>query len=336
MNGRPKNHRALLLAVAYVQHPDLDGVDSAILLCLVANGDHGTGRNCRPGNDALEIVAKLKWSALHVRLERLIEHGLIKRTERGDGRGRASKYDLCLGNPAYPDYAPTRKRECLIDSENGKPSGNPSGNPSGKHAKPSGENAETIRPASENHPVDGAKPSGLDRMTPPPHQTHTTPPPPTEASGPKTGPLAEKDGGGGGASSPNQDPATRLDKAIAKWKEKMGQPSPGEKEKLLQLARDPEFRHALNTFVADKLASDLGFAGLNHPWALFIKQFDDMKAEYALAVEKEANRQKEYAAAIARDIEESRRLTPKKPPTRIGKHGQEIVIGSGDDVFEDL
>jgi hypothetical protein len=172
MNGRPKNQRALLLAVQYASHPELDGTDSALLLCLATNGDHGTGRNSRPGNRALESATKLKWSAVHERIQKNIRRGLIKCTEIGNGRGNASMYDLSLEHPAYPDYSPTRKRECLLyEKPSGQgPENHPVDNektirseskPSGCGDKPSGQGVEN-----------GAKPSGLDRSTPPAFTTN--------------------------------------------------------------------------------------------------------------------------------------------------------------------
>lgn len=106
MNGKPVTSRALRLAALHCTHPGLDGADKAILACLVENGDHGTGENCRPGNRNLMDAVRLTKRPLDARIDRLIAAGLIDRTERGDGRGRASVYRILWCSNHYPDLTP--------------------------------------------------------------------------------------------------------------------------------------------------------------------------------------------------------------------------------------
>jgi hypothetical protein len=113
MNGKPISGHALRLAVLHCTHPVLDGADKAILTCLIENGDHGTGENCRPGNRNLLDAVRLTKRPLDSRIDRLISAGLIERTERGDGRGHASVYRIRWRSNHYPDQTPNG--ELLID-----------------------------------------------------------------------------------------------------------------------------------------------------------------------------------------------------------------------------
>jgi hypothetical protein len=158
MNGRPRNHRALCHAVSEVQHPEIDNTDKALLNRLALSGG-ALGENCRPGNAALERAASLKWSAVHVRLEKNIRRGLIQRTKVGDGRKNASVYRICWEHPAYPDISPNG-RERYTENRPVDPDSKPE-----NHPVTPDDSTETIRPVTGNHPVSDAKPSGQDTET---------------------------------------------------------------------------------------------------------------------------------------------------------------------------
>jgi hypothetical protein len=106
MKGKPKSHRAVLLAAAHCKHPANDAVDTALLLYLAVNSDRGTGENSHPGNRNIADALKLTDSPTDARLGKLITRGLIERTARADGRGKASSYRLCLESEHYPDQTP--------------------------------------------------------------------------------------------------------------------------------------------------------------------------------------------------------------------------------------
>ncbi len=183
MTGTPKSYRAMLIAVAAANHPEIDGTDKALLNVLGINADAKTGKNARPGNAALLAATGIKWSALHERINRNISRGLIECTFKARGKGMASEYRLRLENPAYPDRSTTG--ELLIDEpespESGPASVRPEPDSSNPH--PSGLNrtddSRTVRPDSANRPAQatqpsgqkpqpsgaGTQPSGLDRTT---------------------------------------------------------------------------------------------------------------------------------------------------------------------------
>lgn len=119
MNAKPISHRALCLAALHCTHPELDGTDKGLLACLLENGEHGTGENCRPGNRNLMDVVRLTKRPLDARIDRLIQAGLIQRTERGDGRGKASVYSILWRSPSYPDRTPNG--EWLVPQPGAKP-----------------------------------------------------------------------------------------------------------------------------------------------------------------------------------------------------------------------
>jgi len=106
MQGTPKSHRALCLTSMYCTHPEIDCVDKLLLVCLAQYGDHGTGRNARPGNTNIAGALGLKDRATDDRLTKNLNRGLIERTARANGRGLASAYRLCLESPHYPDRTP--------------------------------------------------------------------------------------------------------------------------------------------------------------------------------------------------------------------------------------
>ena len=113
MNGKPKSARAMRLASFHCTHPDLDGIDKGLLAYLAEYVAHGTGRDAHPGNTNLSDALKLTDRPTDTRLKKNIERGLIERTFRADGRGKASAYRLCLESPYYPDQTPGG--EWLID-----------------------------------------------------------------------------------------------------------------------------------------------------------------------------------------------------------------------------
>jgi hypothetical protein len=152
MTNHPASLRSFLLSVLCCDHPDLDGIDRALLAMLAANANMATGVNARPGNAMLERSSGLGRSAMQTRLAKNIERGLIERTQKGDGRGLASVYRLCIDSPYYPDQAPNG--EWLIAK---KPSGP---DRTDCTTKPSGGTAETVRPDTGNRPVEQQKPYG--------------------------------------------------------------------------------------------------------------------------------------------------------------------------------
>ena len=188
MNGKPKSYRAMLLAVAAACHSEIDGTDKALLNVLAVNADGETGNNSRPGNASLLAGTCLRWSALHVRIEKNIARGLIECTYRANAKGKASVYRVCLENTSYPDRAPNG--EWLIASPEPAPTVRPE--PDSSPLEPSGLSRtvapETVRPNPANRPVEGVQPSGgsgqpsgLDRTTSKytskntPNNTPTTP-----------------------------------------------------------------------------------------------------------------------------------------------------------------
>ncbi|MBZ5512593.1 MAG: hypothetical protein LAN70_15685 [Acidobacteriia bacterium] len=106
MNGKPKSHRASILAASYCTHPDIDAADSMLFVCLAAYADYGTGSNSRPGNESIQHAMKLTNNPSKIRITKNIERGLIERTFRANGRKQASIYRLCFESPHFPDQAP--------------------------------------------------------------------------------------------------------------------------------------------------------------------------------------------------------------------------------------
>jgi hypothetical protein len=169
VKGTPKTLRAIVQAALSANHPSLDGTDKALLAQLALNADVKTGNGSRPGNSTLKDAAVLSQSAMLARIAKMEKIGLIKRTEVGDGRGRASVYRICFEHEGFPDYS---RNECLTDSPACKPSG-PDRNVSSANLpvigpKPSG---ETNKPSCVSD-----KPSCLDRNTSEEHPKPTNPP----------------------------------------------------------------------------------------------------------------------------------------------------------------
>ncbi len=147
MNGKPKSHRAVILAAMYCTHPDNDAEDKLALVCFAVHSNHGTGENSFPGNRNLGEAMMLKDSATDGRLTKLIGRGLIARTAKADGRGKASVYKLCLASSYYPDTTPGN--ESLIDDETARPETTRPKPPSAP--QPVAESTEqTARPATDD------------------------------------------------------------------------------------------------------------------------------------------------------------------------------------------
>src|ERR1700758_4247491 len=146
MNGTPKSHRAVELAAAHCTHPDINGTDKALLMYLAICSDHAKGTNSHPGNRNLTDVLCLTDSPTDARLRKNRERGLIARTERGDGRGKASAYRLCLESPYFPDFTPGG--ECLVVEKPPCPDGADS------DSKPPRGDAETALPEHGNRPAE--------------------------------------------------------------------------------------------------------------------------------------------------------------------------------------
>jgi hypothetical protein len=107
MNGKPKNHRGLCLAAFHVKHPDIDAHDKLLLTYLAQNSDHNTAPESHPGNKNISDAILFKDRATDNRLTLNIARGLIERTSRADGRGKASTYRICWEKSFYPNQAPT-------------------------------------------------------------------------------------------------------------------------------------------------------------------------------------------------------------------------------------
>jgi hypothetical protein len=93
--------RAMRLSAAMCWHPNIDGVDRAIFHFL-AEYTNLTGYGAYPGNERLMAACGLGYSALHERLKKNINRGLIERTEQR-GRKWASAYRICFESPYFPD-----------------------------------------------------------------------------------------------------------------------------------------------------------------------------------------------------------------------------------------
>lgn len=105
MNGTAKSLRALGLSAWHCTHPELDSADKA-LLSYLATYAKLDGSSAHPGNRNIADALGLKDSATDVRIKKNIARGLIERTERANGRNRASCYRLCVESPFYPDQTP--------------------------------------------------------------------------------------------------------------------------------------------------------------------------------------------------------------------------------------
>jgi len=110
MNGKPKSARAVHLAAFHCTHPDLDGIDKGLLAYLAEYASYGTGADSHPGNRNIADALSLTDRPTDNRLKKNIDRGLIERTERADGRKKASVYRLCLERPYYPDQTPGGER----------------------------------------------------------------------------------------------------------------------------------------------------------------------------------------------------------------------------------
>lgn len=168
MNGRPKDFRALALTVQYCTHPDLDGIDIAILHCFAAYAIvDGTGSH--PGNVNLCAASRLGRSAMAARVAKMVKLGLLALTNRGDGRGQSSEYRICLENTHFPERAPGGSNECLVEKPSGQePDGldeTDSKELSGIPNKPSGYEPDSLPPQAPKPSGLEQKPSGLGRNT---------------------------------------------------------------------------------------------------------------------------------------------------------------------------
>jgi hypothetical protein len=303
MNGKPKSYRAMLLAVAAANHPELDAGDKALLNVLAINADASTGGGSRPGNAALMVGTALRWSACHARLEKNIQRGLIECTYKATSRHMASVYRLCLDNPAYPNRMPNG--EWLIENPPPEPgAGSSSGDkstvrpePDSNGNLPSGPsrtvNESTVRPEGAYHPAnpvlpsgesvlpsgESALPSGLSRMTSKYTSKDVSKNQPTHHPPEKEKKLpsgASRKGGG-------------VEGWILKNLATMGTPKGKHREALNQFVAqhgDDVVTTALNQF----LNRPDGFGGVKIPWALFISEADMLIGQLKQAAsEKEAN-----------------------------------------------
>jgi hypothetical protein len=280
MNDKPKSHHAMVLATLHCTHPALDGADKTILTCLVENGDHGTGENCRPGNYNLMDAVRLTKRALQPRINKLIAAGLIDRTEIGDGRGRATIYRILWKSEYYPDKTPSGK-EWLID----KP-GSPDSPDSKQGSVDSPDSPETGQPDRTNRAAAVAEPGSTETETGQsglPHTCMSTQNPPSNL------------------------PGGRLDGWIHKNIDQMGVPNKSIKEILdgkVRAKGDENVVRALDKF----LTRPKGFKGLDNPWAKCLTEID----EYLLSVHTEnsaadqkAKEEVNIQASITRQIEQN-------------------------------
>jgi hypothetical protein len=213
MNGKPKNHMALVLAAFHCTHPDLDGKDATLLAYLAVRSDHGIGTNSYPGNTNLGDALKLGDTATDERLAKNIERGLIVRTARAEGRSKASVYRLCLESPYYPDRLPGGKREWLIDNppalnraDNEKPPAADRAHIANKPpALDRADNLETARPNEENRPEQNAKPPGLEAESARSRAATTRDSPETHQPPTLTFPQKKAGEGGEGADAQKQN-----------------------------------------------------------------------------------------------------------------------------------
>lgn len=179
MTGKPKSHNAMVQAVQYCNHPEIDDKDKHMLMCYALNSDYGLGTNARPGNRNLEGAAHLKKRMVQYRNKRLEARGLVMCTEEAHGRGKASVYTLNLSSPYFPDQTPNgvwlienmqsedsgSEKTCNTNTENMQPDER-------KHAmqdtKTCNANTENMQPKDCDTPHSHQKPTQEHTHTPTP------------------------------------------------------------------------------------------------------------------------------------------------------------------------
>lgn len=201
MTGRPNSFRAAILAAAHCTHPDLDGIDAALLMYLAAYADKENGANSHPGNRNIIGALKLGDTATDDRIRTNLDRQLIERTSRANGRGKASVYRLRFESEYFPDQAPGG--EWLRDKPPGfETARSETTNRPAQMSKPPGVNSETARSETGNRPVEEAKPPGIGRPLSNAQQTHIekiTDPPSIPPTAPPYGGDMKPGGKEGGA-----------------------------------------------------------------------------------------------------------------------------------------
>jgi hypothetical protein len=268
MNAKPKSARALRLAAIHCTFSAMDGTDKALLACLIENGDHGTGENCRPGNRNLLDAARLTKRPVDARIDRLVAAGIIERTERGDGRGRASVYRILWRSNHYPDQTPNG--EWLIDKPGCVDSPDCKKEPG---CVDSHDSRITGLPDGANRAAGKPKPGCQEAETGLPRQPHT-----------RSTPEAHH--------QPTIHTRASSENELAGWEgwivlptttDLMGIPTEREQQEMKTLAsKEPLGFEYLKKAVSKFRNREQGFVGLKmSPWRLFLQQ-----APTALAIAK--------------------------------------------------
>jgi hypothetical protein len=241
----------MMIAVRAASHPEIDGVDKALLMALAMDADYKTGKNSRPGNASLQSGTVLEYSALRDRIKKNLRLGLMECTYEAHGRGKASVYRLCLECPAYPDRSTSG--EWLLDGlENLRPTPEVLAAESAENLRPipevssadtCGQNAETSGAISQKPPAEASKTSGSSRSTPS-----------IPSAFPPTNLPSQKDGG--------------LEGWILKNYATMGEPN--EATQIWLQKQSAEHGEAVIVETLDRfLLRPGGFVGVKNPWALF-------------------------------------------------------------------
>lgn len=181
MKRKPKNHRGLCLAAFHCTHPGIDAHDRLLLSYLAQNADRGPVPLAHPGNKNIADAIGLKDRATDNRLTNNRNRGLIERTSRADGRGKASTYRICWESDFYPDQTPSG--EYLIEEEEPRTLLCADSVDGQKEPRtlPCADSEETAHPDTDNRAPQNAKPRIEDPETahhrvpaalPPPNPHH--------------------------------------------------------------------------------------------------------------------------------------------------------------------
>jgi hypothetical protein len=158
------NHTQRVQGIDQVEDPTLTQGERNFLKCLAAYDVNGHGSH--PGNARLMRSCAIKSrTGVNYIVRKLVAKQLIEVLQRGDGKGNATVYRICVEHPAFP--SPPEKKNSkpsspdLTDST-AKPS---SPDLRVSEEKPSSEDPETVMCEPANRQVNGFKPLSLDCHT---------------------------------------------------------------------------------------------------------------------------------------------------------------------------
>jgi len=129
---------ALEESVTHCTHPDLDATDAFLLWKIAHHCKHATGRGARAGNRDMVAVLRVCERTIQRRIKKIARLGLLECTARGDGRGKASEYRICLESDFYPPEKPRHNSDAVSEE-----------NPDTQGAKPRQSEPETPTPVTE-------------------------------------------------------------------------------------------------------------------------------------------------------------------------------------------